>query len=139
MPICLATATKTVLVAAEVVTLVWTHSVEKVEWRETWGLAPASVAAPARLVPVEARVKGSGAGMDPGPDARSVTDADGTWWVWRPALPPLGEIRLARSGATADWRLCSHHACRTVGEILGVEAGTEPGADAVLKPCDRAD
>ncbi|WP_407052089.1 hypothetical protein [Methyloraptor flagellatus] len=29
MPICLATATKTVLVAAEVVTLAWTHSVER--------------------------------------------------------------------------------------------------------------
>jgi hypothetical protein len=44
-------------------TLVWTHSVERTEWRESWRVTPAG------LVLTEARVKGSGAGMEPATDA----------------------------------------------------------------------
>lgn len=108
MPICLAAGAKSVVVAAEVVTLVWTHSVEKTEWRETYAATPAGLAL------VEARVKGSGAGMEPGPDAGLV----GGWWVWRPAVPVQERIRLARSGAVADWRLCSHHGCLAPADVM---------------------
>lgn len=124
MPICLSAAAKSIVVAAEVVTLVWTHSVEKTEWRETWAATPAG------LVIVEARIRGSGAGMEPGEDARLV---DG-WWVWRPVLPPLPAITLARSGAVADWRLCSHHGCFSAGALLP-EAGAE--ATMGLAVCAR--
>ena len=122
MPICLAAGAKSVVVAAEIVTLAWTHSVEKTEWRETWAATPAG------LVIVEARVKGSGAGMEPGPDAKRV---DG-WYVWRPDLPPTASIPLARSEAVADWRLCSHHACRTAGELL---PDLPAGSAMRLEPC----
>src|SRR4029077_16752777 len=54
-------------------TLVWTHSIEKVEWQEDWRVTPAG------LELVQARVKGSGAGMEPPSDARLV---DG-WFPWR--------------------------------------------------------
>ncbi|KPL55325.1 hypothetical protein ABB55_26390 [Prosthecomicrobium hirschii] len=124
MPICLLAGTRSAVAAAELVTLVWTHSVEKVEWRETWAATPAG------LVAVEARVKGSGAGMEPGPEARLV---DG-WWVWRPDLPPQATLSLARSGVVADWRLCSHHACMAPVDLLPGLAADEPVRLAVCRP-----
>ena len=87
---------------ADTITLAWTHSVEKVLWEETWRAGPGGL----RIV--QARVRGSGAGMDPGPDARLIDGA----WVWGPKLPPLREVILRRSGATADWRVCIAGACR---------------------------
>lgn len=124
MPICLIAGARSAVLAAEVVTLVWTHSVEKTEWRETWGLAPSAT----RLVAVEARVKGSGAGMEPGPGARLV---DG-WWVWRPDLPPVPSVRLARSDAVADWRLCSRHTCSAPDAVL---PGLAADAPVEIAPC----
>lgn len=121
--LCLLAGGTSLRFAAGLLTLAWTHSVEKVEWRETWGATPAG------LELVEARVKGSGAGMEPGEGARL---EDG-WWVWRPMRPALPELRLARSGATADWRVCLDGACRPLGESLG------PAHDAEtvrLAPCD---
>jgi hypothetical protein len=47
-------------------TLAWTHSVEKIEWQEDW------LTTPHGLQLVQARVKGSGAGMEPPPEARLV-------------------------------------------------------------------
>jgi hypothetical protein len=48
---------KTLALAA--FTLVWTHSIEKVDWQEDWHVTPDG------LELVQARVKGSGAGMEP--------------------------------------------------------------------------
>jgi hypothetical protein len=109
------------LAGVEAFTLAWTHSVEKTEWQEDWRIADG------RLDLVEARVKGTGAGMEPPPEARLV---DGSW-RWRPAMPPRPEIVLRRSGATADWRLCpAGEACRPLGAHL------PPAADpVVLAPC----
>jgi hypothetical protein len=120
--ICLAAAGVSVRLAA-VVTLVWTHSIEKVDWRETWRASPAG------LELIEARIKGSGAGMEPGDDARL---EDG-WWVWHPGRPAMAEVRLARSGATADWRLCVEGTCRTAEAILGRPMD---GEAVRLAPCD---
>ena len=76
---------------------------------------------------VEARVKGSGAGMEPGPDARF----DGTWWRWRPKLPVANSVRLGRSDAVPEgWELCAEGACRAV-------ADARESADSVtLSVCD---
>ena len=101
-------------------TLAWPHSVEKIAWEEDWLVSPLGLALQ------EARVRGSGAGMDPAPDARF---SDGAW-RWKPAVPPLPEIVLRRSGATADWRLCTSGRCRFLGEFV------DPQADPViLRPC----
>jgi hypothetical protein len=118
--LCLIAAGKTTAIAATAFTLAWEHSVEHTAWQESWRIEPGG------LVLDEARVKGSGAGMDPGPGARLV---DG-WWVWTPALPPQPELHRAASGATAGgWRLCAAGSCR--------EIGAEPGATLVLLPCPR--
>ena len=59
LSLCLISAgvVKTLSLAA--FTLVWTHSIEKVDWQEDWRITPAG------LQMVQARVKGSGAGMEP--------------------------------------------------------------------------
>ncbi len=76
-----------------------------------------------RLVLEEARNRGSGAGMEPPPEARRI---DG-WYVWQPSRRE-SRITLAASGKTgAGWQLCSAGTC----QALGVEAG----APVVLEPC----
>jgi hypothetical protein len=94
-------------------TLAWTHSIEKVEWQEDWRVTPNG------LELVQARVKGSGAGMEPPGDARLV---DG-WFQWQPKRAPMPELVLGNSGAAGDWRLCSDGGCRTLSEIFGHPIG----------------
>lgn len=115
---CLAFGGGVLHLAAAVFTLGWTHSVEHTGWQETWEVTKAG------LVLREARVRGSGAGMDPGPGAR----LEGGWWVWVPDLPPQPALMLAASGATgAGWRLCSAGTCHDVGAV--------PGAPVRVAPC----
>jgi hypothetical protein len=117
--ICLLAAGKLTVIAASAFTLSWTHSVQKTEWREDWRLTPAGL----RLV--EARVKGSGAGMEP-PEGSVLKDG---WWVYAPALPPQHRLVLAASGATASgWTLCSATGCN--------EIGAAEGDPVILEPCD---
>jgi len=104
--------------AAGAFSLSWTHSVEKTQWQEGWDATPRG------LVLREARVKGSGAGMEPGENARR----EGDWWVWTPAMVPLPELVLASSGATEfGWTLCDANGCR--------ELGRERQEPIVLRPC----
>lgn len=98
-----------VRVPADHFTLSWTHSIEKVEWREEYQVTPAG------LVIEKALVKGSGVGMEPGPDARLV---DG-WWVSRPTLAPIPELTLAASHYTADHVICTADHCAGLHEWLG--------------------
>ena len=98
--------------------LSWTHSVEKTGWREHWVVEGRAL----RLT--EAAVKGSGAGMEPGPEARL---EDG-WWVWTPEMPAVPELVLASSGATVSaWRLCHDAECMELGAMA-----QEP---IRIKPC----
>ena len=90
-------------------TLAWDHSVEKIEWRESYAIDGD------RLRLVEARVRGSGAGMEAPPGARL---ENGTW-VWRPDAPPLPELRLAWSTYTRDYRVCDATRCTALSEITG--------------------
>ena len=113
LSLCLASAgvVKTLSIAA--FTLAWTHSIEKVEWQEDWRVTPQ------RLELVQARVKGSGAGMEPPPDARLVNG----WFQWRPKRAPMPQVLLGNSGAAGEWRLCRGGACRTLSEIFGHPVG----------------
>ncbi|HAO43577.1 MAG TPA: DUF1850 domain-containing protein, partial [Afipia sp.] len=96
MSLCLATAGVVKSLAVAAFTLSWTHSVEKIVWQEDWRVTPQG------LEIVEARVKGSGAGMEPPPEARL---ADG-WFRWKPQLPILPEVALGNSGLAGEWRVC---------------------------------
>jgi len=91
-------------------TLAWTHSVEHLRWQEDGRVTPAG------LELVEARVQGSGAGMEPPEGARLA----GGWWAWRPGRPPQREVILAASGATGGgWTLCAAGECREIGAAAG--------------------
>lgn len=89
------------LTSADHFTLAWTHSVEKVEWREDWRVDGG------RLVLWRASVQGSGAGMEPPPEA---VLKDGRW-TWFPQKA-FAEVALARSDFAGDWRLCVDGECR---------------------------
>lgn len=121
MAACLMVGAKAVALAGAAFTLSWVHSVEKTGWQESWRLTPAG------LQLTEARVQGSGAGMDPGPGAV----LEGGWWVWHPTLPPVPELLLGDSGATVSpWTFCTGGACMALG--------AEPGPPIRLRPCAAA-
>ena len=69
------------------VTIAWLHSVEKIRWVERYRVERDAL----RLV--EAHIEGSGAGMDPPPDATFA----GGGWTWHPAAGPLPQVRLTVS------------------------------------------
>jgi hypothetical protein len=89
MSVCFIAGAVTKALQVTAFTLVWTHSVEKTAWQEDWRVSQGG------LTLFEARIKGSGAGVDPPPDARLV---DG-WWRWNPAPVDRGEVILGHSGA----------------------------------------
>ena len=120
MSLCLAAGALIVALGSGEITLAWRHSVQKTLWQEVWRDTPAG------LVMTEARIQGSGAGMEAPPEARLV---DG-FWRWRPTLPPQSEIVMRRSGATADWQVCVAGTCRAMGDYLPPEV--DP---VILKAC----
>lgn len=120
MSLCLAAGALVVALGADEITLRWRHSVQKTLWEEVWRATPEG------LVLAEARVEGSGAGMEP-PEGAALRDG---FWRWRPGLPAQREIVMRRSGATADWQLCIAGACRPMGDYLPEDA--DP---VVLRAC----
>jgi hypothetical protein len=107
-------------------TLSWMHSVERTEWQEDYRIESG------HLVLVEARIRGSGAGMEP--PAGAVL-ADG-WWHYRPNLPPLPELRLARSTATEDYWICWAGACRPLAAVAPPRG---EGSVTVVRACAGPD
>ncbi|MBI3505472.1 MAG: DUF1850 domain-containing protein [Proteobacteria bacterium] len=94
-------------------TLAWTHSIEKVRWEEDWQVRGD------RIVPIAARVRGGGAGMEPPADA---VLRDG-WFHYVPHVSPLTHVTLSRRGFAADYELCWDGACRPMAAVLA------PGPD----------
>ena len=121
MSLCLAAGAKFAKVVATTFTLIWTHSIEKTRWEEVWRVEPGG------LVLQSARIKGSGAGMEPPPHARK----EGAWFSWSGDRQPLEKLVLARSNAVEDWRICTSYECLPFELLLG--KGTEP---VTLYPCN---
>ena len=120
MALCITTAGTVTKLAVTAFTLAWTHSVEKTAWEEDVRIEGD------RLLVIEARIQGSGAGMEPPPGA---VLENGTYH-YRPTLPPLPELELANSGEITDWRLCLEGTCRPLGSYV-----PEAGESYVLTPC----
>jgi hypothetical protein len=119
MSLCIAAAGKLTVLAVTAFTLSWTHSVEKIAWTEHWRVTRAG------LVVEEARVEGSGAGMEPPADAVF----DGSGWIYHPHVPPQGRVALGDSGEAGAWRLCTGDGCLSLG---GAPGGGQP---IVLSTC----
>lgn len=122
MPLCLNAGLLSATLAANAFTLAWVHSIEKLRWEEDWRIAGD------RLEVVAARIRGTGAGMEP--PAGAVL-RDGTWH-YQPAVAPLRALTLTHSPHAGGYELCAGEPCRLLAELL-------PGlsADAVVEiaPC----
>ncbi len=106
MALCALSAAGLLRIATTTFMLSWTHSVEKIPWQEDWAITNAG------LVLTEARIQGSGAGMEPPDDA---VFRDG-WYHYTPNIPPRQNIILAASGETVSgWKLCAQGQCHELG------------------------
>lgn len=124
MSLCLAAGAVSAVLAIESFTLSWIHSIEKIRWEEDWRIEAGA------LVITEARIRGSGAGMEP--PAGSVLK-DGIWH-YRPAVPPQQILRLTHSPYTAGYTLCTATLCRPLADHL---PGLPDTAIIEAYPCDR--
>lgn len=107
-----------VFVPGERFTLAWVHSIEKTRWEEDYRVRREG--AGVRLHATEARIRGSGAGMEPPPGA---VLKEG-WYHYRPADPWPAELRLSRSGYVPDYELCvDGAACRPLAHWLESDEG----------------
>lgn len=123
--LCILSAGKLLTLAVGAFSLSWTHTVERIEWKEHWRVQPGG------LQVTEAIIHGSGAGMEPPPDA--VRRDDG--WHYRPQMAPVKEILLASSGAgDSVWTLCGGGDCLTLGARPGQPVRLWPAGDPAL--CD---
>ncbi|VCU68339.1 hypothetical protein PIGHUM_00390 [Pigmentiphaga humi] len=120
--LCLAAGGFHATVAADAFTLSWRHSIEKIEWRESYLIRDN------RLFIADAAVRGSGAGMDPPEGARLEHGA----WHYRPAQPWRESIVLSRSEFAGDYLLCTERRCAPLETWM---AGAPAGVPAELSAC----
>jgi hypothetical protein len=100
-------------------TLAWTHTIEKIRWEEDYRVTPSG------LQLGEARVKGSGAGMEI-PEGAELRN--GTWHYQR-QLPPLQPLRVGRTPEAGDFQLCYDQRCHALGEWLGPPKASQPALE----------
>lgn len=101
-------------------TLAWTHSIEKVRWEEDYAVRPSSTSQqPPELHALEARVRGSAAGMEP-PDDAVLRDG---WYAYTPHFQTPETLRLTRSEFTLDYELCVAGRCRPMSDWLPSDGG----------------
>lgn len=107
----------------DAVTLRWTHSIEKILWEEDYRLEAQGL----RLV--EARVRGTGAGMEP-PEGAVLRDGS---WHYMPRLPVLPRIELRHSPYVASYIVCANDRCQPLPVWL---PGLPGNAVVELAPCE---
>lgn len=120
--LCLAAGALHAFISASQFTLAWTHSIEKIRWEEDYRIENGALAL------VEARIRGSGAGMEIPADAIL---REGVWH-YRPSLAPQPALHLARSDFVADYELCVER-CRPLRDWIPVAAGV-----TTIAPCPAA-
>ncbi len=104
-------------------TLQWEHSIAKQRWEEDYRVEAG------RLRLVEARIRGTAAGMEVPEGARF---SDGAWH-YRPDLPLLPELQLRHSPYVAPYVICVAGNCQSMDAWLPAL----PDETVVrLAPCD---
>nr|MBF0684574.1 DUF1850 domain-containing protein [Pseudomonas sp.] len=107
-------------------TLAWNHTIEKIRWEEDYRVTPDG------LLLGEARIKGSGAGMEAPDDAQL---RDGAWHYKR-QLPPMQPLRVGRTPEAGDYQLCFGGQCHALSEWLGPPTAEQPALE--LWSCSTA-
>lgn len=106
------------------VTVRWLHSIEKARWEEDYRSDGRA------LQLVEARVRGTGAGMEP---PQQAVFRDGAWH-YRPRDSRHAKIALSHSPYAEPYVFCGNGVCRTASEWL---SGLPAYAVLTLAPCTR--
>lgn len=106
-------------------TLRWTHSIEKIRWEEDYRVEDRQL----RLV--EARVRGTGAGMEPPPGAVLRAGA----WHYTPDQAIFPVVQLRHSPHAAPYEICSGGDCRPLPAWL---PALPDDAVVDLRPCATA-
>jgi hypothetical protein len=106
--LCLAAGAVAASLAIDAFTLSWTHSIEKIRWEEDWRIEVGA------LVLTEARIRGTGAGMEPPVGALLKNGV----WHYRPNLPPQAVLRLAHSPHAGGYTLCTATLCAPLADRL---------------------
>lgn len=104
------------------ITLRWTHSIQKTVWEEDYRREADAL----RLV--AARVRGTGAGMEP-PAAAVLKEGV---WHYVPQLPALPQVVLTHSPYVPAYAVCSAGQCQTVAGWL---PGLPEHGMLTLTPC----
>jgi len=120
--LCLAAGAVSAVLAVEGFTLAWMHSIEKIRWEEDWRIEAGA------LVVTEARIRGTGAGMEP-PEGSVLK---GGVWHYRPTVPPQRVVQLAHSPYTSGYELCIGGRCRPLADHL---PGIDNNAVIELREC----
>ncbi|WP_341520063.1 DUF1850 domain-containing protein [Pseudomonas sp. G.S.17] len=90
-------------------TLAWNHTIEKIRWEEDYRVTELG------LLLGEARVRGTGAGMDIPQGAQL---KNGSWHYHR-QLPPLQPLKLGRTPEAGDFELCFDDSCHLMSKWVG--------------------
>ena len=109
----------------DAITLRWTHSIQKTVWEEDYRHTAGM------LHLVEARIRGTGAGMEPPAGAVLENGA----WHYAPAMPPIPRIALSHSSHVPPYVICDGRRCREVTAWL---PGLPQDIVMELAPCDAA-
>ena len=114
LSLCMAAGALMVSLPATQFTLRWQHSIEKIAWEEDYAVAGPWLAL------TGARIRGSGAGMEPPGDAWLEHGV----WHYRLADPWRKTVVLARSPYVRDYDLCIAGRCQPLNAFIPVSAGT---------------
>jgi hypothetical protein len=124
--LCLAAGQLLAALPLTVFTLAWTHSIEKTRWEEDWRIDGQ------RLELREARIRGSGAGMEAPTSARLENGV----WRYVPEHRWHDRLRLTHSPHAAGYELCTADGCRPLADLLpGLEENHGDGAVIELFAC----
>lgn len=123
MALCLSAGAASVKLAVSAFSLIWMHSIEKIDWQEDWRLADG------QLQLVAAWVQGSGAGMEIPEGA----ERDGTRWRYHRDIR-TAVLSLPRSAFTPDYQLClPGQPCRPLAAWLPAD----PVLATEIRACDE--
>jgi hypothetical protein len=100
-------------------TLGWSHTIEKIRWEEDYLVTAQG------LILTEARVRGSGAGMEIPNGARLENGS----WRYQPRVPALQPLKLARTPQAGDYQICVEGRCRELSELLGPPSADRPALE----------
>src|SRR5690554_83123 len=95
-------------------TLAWEHSIEHVRWEEDYKIEALNKEPGAQLIAVAARIKGSGAGMEP-PDNAKLHNG---WYEYPPTNSKPAILRLMRSEYTPDYEWCSQGGSQPLSALM---------------------